>query len=106
MSCSITSTICTEQYAKKSPIMAIDGSRLQSTPEFILCERCYWCATYLDNNRALEEGLDDDKSKICPQCDAIDCLTSLPILFNESFTFNYTVKRGIELEFRKRVLRK
>ncbi|CAN5178630.1 hypothetical protein BH18THE2_BH18THE2_14520 [soil metagenome] len=93
------SIICTEQYTKKSPIRDNDGSRLQSAPEFILCERCYWCATYLDKNRLLD-GVDD--GKICPRCDAIDSLTSLPILSNESFTFNYTLKRGIELEFRKR----
>lgn len=96
------SIICTEQYTKKSTIRATDGSRLQPTPEFILCERCYWCATYLDNNRLLDEGVDDNKSKICPRCYAIDSLTSLPIMNNESFTFSHTAKRGIELEFRKR----
>jgi hypothetical protein len=96
------SIICTEQYTKKSTIRANDGSRLQSAPEFILCERCYWCATYLDNNKLLDEGVDDNKSKICPGCYAIDSLTSLPIMNNESFTFSHTAKRGIELEFRKR----
>ena len=96
----LRSIISTEQCIKKLPIRAIDGSRLQL--EFILCEKCYWCATYLDDNRLLDERVDDDKSKICPRCDAIDSLTSLPILFNESFTFNYSVKRGIELAFRKR----
>jgi hypothetical protein len=29
-------------------------------------------------------------------------LTSLPIMSNESFTFNYDSKRGVELEFKSR----
>ena len=93
MAHSITDSESTEQYARKSPIRFTQSSHLQSAPLFVLCERCYWCATFLDKNRLLEEeGIDDDKSKICPRCDDI----------NESFTFNYTVKRGIELQFRKR----
>lgn len=72
-------------------------------PVFVLCEICYWCATYLDTNRLLkEEEVDDDNNKVCPRCDAIDSLSSLPIAANESFNFNYSVKRGIVLQFRKR----
>ena len=103
MTHSITNSESTEQYARKSPIRFTQRSQLQSAPVFVLCERCYWCATFLDKNRLLEEeGVDDDKSKICPRCDDIDSISSLPIVSNESFTFNYTVKRGIELQFRKR----
>jgi hypothetical protein len=65
-------------------------------PVFVLCERCYWCATYFDKNRLLKE------EEVCPRCDAIDSLSSLPIAANESFNFNYSVKRGIVLQFRKR----
>jgi hypothetical protein len=32
-----------------------DTPTLQSAPVFVLCERCYWCATYLDSNRLLKE---------------------------------------------------
>ena len=103
MAHSITDSESTEQYARKSPIRFTQSSHLQSAPVFVLCERCYWCATFLDKDRLLEEeGIDDDKSKICPRCDDIDSISSLPIVSNESFTFNYTVKRGIELQFRKR----
>jgi hypothetical protein len=100
---SITNSESTEQYARKSSTRFTQSSHLQSAPVFVLCERCYWCATFLDKNRLLEEeGVDDDKSKICPRCDDIDSISSLPIVSNESFTFNYTVKRGIELRFRKK----
>jgi hypothetical protein len=39
----------------------------------------------------------------CPQCNAnSNQLTSFPIASNESFTFNYNDKRGIEFEFKPR----
>ena len=65
-------------------------------PVFVLCERCYWCATYLDTNRLSKgEGVDEDNNKVCPRCDAIDSLSRLPILSNESFNFNHTDKQGV-----------
>jgi hypothetical protein len=67
-----------------------------SPPIFILCDNCYWCATYLDKTRIPGENR-------CPQCDANNNeLTSFPIMSNESFTFDYNDKRGVELEFRHR----
>jgi hypothetical protein len=67
-----------------------------STPVFILCDRCYWCATYFSNARI---PLND----ICPQCNANgNQLTSFPIAPNESFTFGYSEKRGVEMEFKHR----
>ncbi len=60
---------------------------------FILCETCYWCATYLDKTR-----LPKDK---CPEC-SDNILSSFPIMQDEYFTFNFTEKRGVELEFGKR----
>jgi hypothetical protein len=69
-------------------------------PIFILCEGCYWCATYFDKTR-LYKGQDTNGSNKCPQC-STDNLSSFPILSNESFTFNYSIKRGVELEFMPR----
>ena len=69
-----------------------DGS--PSSPIFILCDTCYWCATYFDKTRV---PMDNN----CPQCNANNNeLTSFPIMSNESFTFDHNSKRGIELEFR------
>ena len=66
-------------------------------PIFILCDTCYWCATYFDKTRI------PSNNNICPQCKANNNeLTSFPIMSNESFTFDYYGKRGIELEFRPR----
>jgi len=69
---------------------------LPSQPIFILCDSCYWCATYMDKNRI------PGKNR-CPQCNANNNeLTSLPIMSNESFAFDYNDKRGVELEFKHR----
>ena len=73
-----------------------DRSSSSSPPIFILCDNCYWCATYFDKTRIPGENR-------CPQCDANNYeLTSFPIASNESFTFDYNDKRGVELEFRHR----
>ena len=75
-----------------------DGNKSSPPPPpiFILCDRCYWCATYFDNRRL---PLDNN----CPQCNAnSNELTSFRIAPNESFTYNYNEKRWVELEFKHR----
>ena len=59
---------------------------------FMLCETCYWCATYLDKMKVIDK---------CPTCSAV-VLSSFPIMPDESFTFSYDAKRGVELDFGKR----
>jgi hypothetical protein len=74
--------------------------RSQLPAIFILCDNCYWCATYMDKSRLPWENR-------CPQCNANNNeLTSLPIMSNESFAFDYNDKRGVELEFKHRQKRK
>jgi hypothetical protein len=73
-----------------------DLSQSSSPPVFILCDTCYWCATYFDKTRIPRENK-------CTQCNANNNeLTSFPIMPNESFTFIYNDKRGLELEFQPR----
>ena len=63
---------------------------------FVLCEKCYWCATYLDKTKVPMDGS-------CPKCNTnSNDLTSFPIMSNESFTFDYNNKHGVELEFKSR----
>jgi hypothetical protein len=67
-----------------------------SPPIFILCDSCYWCATYFDKTRTPVDNT-------CPQCGANNNeLTSFPIMSNEAFTFDYDDKHGVELEFKAR----
>ena len=85
-----------EQYTRKSTARSTVSAQLRS------CEGCYWSATFLDKYTLCKKEEVDDDDKKCPRCDAVDSLTSIPIMTNESFTFNYTEKRGIELEFNNR----
>ena len=57
---------------------------------FVLCETCHWCATYFDKSKV--------PSNRCPICGNIS-ISTFPILPNEEFTFDYSEKRGVELEF-------
>jgi hypothetical protein len=60
---------------------------------FILCKTCHWYATYFDKSKLLTEK--------CPICMNTQ-MSSFPILSNEAFTFDYSKKRGVSLEFRLR----
>jgi hypothetical protein len=73
-----------------------DQSSTLSPPIFVLCDECYWCATYFDKTRI---PLDNT----CPHCGTNNSeLSSFPIMSNEAFPFDYKCKRGVELEFRPR----
>ncbi len=58
---------------------------------FILCDTCFWCATYFGNFMVPAEDR-------CPSCLETE-LSSFPILPDESFSFDHTQKRGVELKF-------
>jgi hypothetical protein len=80
-------------YDPPSLFARITTRSCSSPPIFILCDSCYWCATYVDKTRIPVDN-------ICPQCGANNNeLTSFPIMANESFTFDHDNKRGVELEF-------
>jgi hypothetical protein len=76
-------------------------------PIFVLCERCYWCATYFDKIRV-------PRGNKCPECNDRNNnnnsnnnnysteLTSLSNVSNESFTFQYSTGSGVGLEFKPR----
>jgi hypothetical protein len=59
---------------------------------FILCDTCYWSATYFTQFMLPAEDR-------CPSCQNTE-LSSFPILPNESFISNYSEKTGLELEFK------
>ena len=65
---SMSSSRYAERNTEKPFSANHDNPSLKLVPVFVLCERCYWCATYLDTNRLLKEkGVDEDNSKICPR---------------------------------------
>jgi hypothetical protein len=72
------------------------GFRYVHNQYFILFDSCYWCATYFDKTKVPIDN-------ICPECSINNNeLTSFPIMSNESFTFGYNEKRGVESEFKLR----
>jgi hypothetical protein len=81
---------------KLSTVVNSKGTIISLTPIFVLCDRCHWCSTYLDKTRmSIEKGK-------CPNCYNINTLSSFPVMSNESFTFGYDEKRGVELKFMHR----
>jgi hypothetical protein len=62
---------------------------------FLLCDQCFWTVTYLDKT-CIQELL--GKNSRCPLCNQ-DQLSSFPVMPNDSLTYSYSKKRGIELNF-------
>ncbi len=60
---------------------------------FVVCEKCHWCATFFKASEPKEIG--------CLTCISKD-LSRFPITSDESFTFGYDKKKGLEMDFRKR----
>ena len=59
---------------------------------FLLCESCFWCASYFSNYRRVVSK--------CPTCNS-NCVESMPISPDEVYSFNYDPKRGVTLSFSK-----
>lgn len=57
--------------------------------QFLICDYCFWAASAISTRRY-------DLVK-CPQCS--EPVSRLPLSENESFTFNYDNRRGVELAF-------
>ena len=67
---------------------------------FVICNSCYWCASYF--------GLDDLESLSGSSSHVLDCHVCnshntelMPIATDESFRIEYSLTRGMEEEFYK-----
>ena len=58
---------------------------------FVICNSCFWCASYLGSNPQLTINR-------CPSCRGI-FLEYMPIASNEHFSFNWNSTIGIILNF-------
>jgi hypothetical protein len=67
---------------------------------FFLCEDCMWGVTSLDKSRLFAAI---EKDGTCPVCHQ-DQLSSFPVISNDSFTYCYSEKNGIEVQFSNRRL--
>jgi hypothetical protein len=60
--------------------------------DFLICKSCFWCASLLNTRyRFFNE---------CPSCMNSE-LESMPISFDETYTFDYNPSQGVSLGFRK-----
>jgi hypothetical protein len=67
---------------------------------FMICNLCYWCASYF--------GVDDLESISASSSHVLDCHVCnshntelMPISTDESFRIEYSLTRGMEIEFYK-----
>jgi len=87
---------------KLSPITIENNKILQPIDKiyFVICNSCYWCASYF--------GIDDLESLSGSSSHVLDCHVGnshntelMPISTDESFRIEYSLTRGMELEFYK-----
>jgi hypothetical protein len=65
---------------------------------FVICNSCYWCATYFGIDYL--QSLSESSSHVlnCPICNSHNT-EIMPIATDESFRMEYSLTRGMELEF-------
>ena len=68
----------------------VDKIKLPKQIQFLLCQRCFWCASYI--------GTYTHMINECPSCSCVK-LESMPICEKEVYQFDYHAKRGVTLEF-------
>ena len=74
---------------KIKPEIATKKKDLGNNISFLLCEACYWCASYFNSDTTLTR---------CPTC-GNDNVESMPIANGEVYTFSHNRYRGITLAF-------
>jgi hypothetical protein len=67
---------------------------------FVICNSCYWCASYFDIGDL--ESLSASSSHVldCHVCNSHNT-ELIPISTDESFKIEYSLTRGMEIEFYK-----
>ena len=65
---------------------------------FVICNSCYWCASYFGIDDL--ESLSKSSSHVldCPVCNSRNT-ELMPIATDESFRIEYSLTRGMEMEF-------
>jgi hypothetical protein len=79
----------------QSAIQTKKENELTSRKYFMICQTCFWCASYID----IMGDMDALPYKACPTCNHT-AIELLPLSDGEHYRFEYAVTRGIILEFR------
>jgi hypothetical protein len=90
------------KQAKLSQNVIINKEILQPIDKiyFVICNSCYWCASYFGIDDL--ESLSRSPSHVldCPICNSHNT-DLMPIATDESFRIEYSLTRGMEMEFYK-----
>ena len=86
---------------EKSSIDSLIGARrISEEISFIICQSCFWCASYINTITAFTVRRIDAPPTKCPICIEGN-IESMSINKNEVYKFNYDAKHGVVLEFLK-----
>lgn len=66
-----------------------NDSLVRLSRQFLICDFCFWAASAISTRR--------HDVLACPQCNAE--ISRIPLGDNETFTFSYDKRRGVELDF-------
>lgn len=87
-----------------SSVSAVRKSLNDSNRKFIICDSCYWCATVFTDSMS-QDTLNNDTPYFsfdtCPRCNEGRRISSIPLQMNESYTFLFDDKRGLDIQFRR-----
>jgi hypothetical protein len=87
---------------EKSSIDSLIGARrISEEISFIICQSCFWCASYINTITAFTARRRGDAPPTkCPVCIEGN-IESMSINKNEVYKFDYDAKHGVVLEFLK-----
>jgi len=92
-----------KEEEEKSSIDSLIGARRRISEEisFIICQSCFWCASYINTITAFTARRRGDAPPTkCPICIEGN-IESMSINKNEVYKFDYDTKHGVVLEFLK-----
>jgi hypothetical protein len=90
-----------EEKEKSSFDSFIGARRISEEISFIICQSCFWCASYINTITAFTAKRRGDAPPTkCPICIEGN-IESMSINKNEVYKFDYDAKHGVVLEFLK-----
>jgi hypothetical protein len=87
-----------EEEEKSSFDSLIGTRRISDEISFLICQSCFWCASYICNVTAFTARKGYTPPTKCPICIEGN-IESMLINKNEAYKFDYDTKRGVVLEF-------
>lgn len=88
-----------EEKSSRSSLIGI-RKRISEEISFLICQSCFWCASYISTTAFTARRRRDAPPTKCPICIEGN-IESMSINKNEVYKFDYDTKRGVVLEFLK-----